>query len=109
MAILLHFATDEVDTLESFLICDDVAPTAGLYVEDKGAYEHNDLCTLGSGSVVAPATLTTTNSTVGKVQICALASDGTTPATTWRATISNPDASKSCNYKRQYKINKSRL
>ncbi|MDA9534349.1 hypothetical protein N9Q71_01315 [Amylibacter sp.] len=73
-------ATDEVDTLESFLICDDVAPTAGLYVEDKGAYEHNDLCTLDSGSVVAPATLTTTNSTVGKVQICALASDGTTPA-----------------------------
>ena len=80
-------ATGEVNNLESFLICDDTAPTPGLYIEDKGAYEAVDgsgndiLCSLDSdGVVVAPSALTTTNSTVGKVQICALASDGTTPA-----------------------------
>ena len=80
-------ATGEVNNLESFLICDDTAPTPGLYIEDKGAYEAVDglgndiLCSLDSdGVVVAPSALTTTNSTVGKVQICALASDGTSPA-----------------------------
>jgi hypothetical protein len=80
-------ATDEVNNLESFLICDETAPTPGLYIEDIGAYEAVDesgndiLCSLDSdGVVVAPSALTTTNSTVGKVQICALASDGTTPA-----------------------------
>ena len=79
-------ATGEVNNLESFLICDDTAPTPGLYIEDKGAYEAVDgsgndiLCSLDSdGVVVAPSALTTTNSTVGKVQICALASDGITP------------------------------
>ena len=83
-------ATGEVDNLESFLICDDTAPTPGLYIEDKGAYEAVDnesgdyiLCKLDSDGVVeAPTALTTgaiTNSTIGKVQICALASDGTTP------------------------------
>jgi hypothetical protein len=30
-------ATGEVNNLESFLICDDTAPTPGLYIEDKGA------------------------------------------------------------------------
>ena len=80
-------AADEVNNLESFLICDDTAPTPGLYIEDIGAYEAVDgsgndiLCSLDSdGVVVAPSALTTTNSIVGKVQICALASDGTTPA-----------------------------
>jgi hypothetical protein len=79
-------ATGEVNNLESFLICDDTAPTPGLYIEDKGAYEAVDgsgndiLCSLDSdGVVVAPSALTTTNSTVGKVQICALASDGISP------------------------------
>ena len=80
-------AADEVNNLESFLICDDTAPTPGMYIEDIGAYEAVDgsgndiLCSLDSdGVVVAPSALTTTNSIVGKVQICALASDGTTPA-----------------------------
>ena len=79
-------ATGEVNNLESFLICDDTAHTPGLYIEDKGAYEAVDgsgndiLCSLDSdGVVVAPSALTTTNSTVGKVQICALASDGISP------------------------------
>ncbi|MDB4080919.1 hypothetical protein N9532_08475 [Amylibacter sp.] len=70
----------EVATLESFLDCSDEALTPGLYKEDKGAYESNSLCTISSDLVVAPSTLTTTNSTVGKVQICAMAANGTTPA-----------------------------
>ena len=71
----------EVATLESFLDCSDEALTAGLYKEDKGAYEASTLCTLNSSDeVVAPSALTTTNSTVGKVQICAMATNGTTPA-----------------------------
>ena len=70
----------EVPTLESFLDCSDEALTAGLYKEDKGAYVSNSLCTISSGLVVAPSALTTTNSTVGKVQICAMAANGTTPA-----------------------------
>ena len=70
----------EVATLESFLDCSDEALTPGLYKEDKGAYESNSLCTISSDLVVAPSALTTTNSTVGKVQICAMAANGTTPA-----------------------------
>jgi len=70
----------EVATLESFLNCSDEALTPGLYKEDKGAYESNSLCTISSDLVVAPSALTTTNSTVGKVQICAMAANGTTPA-----------------------------
>ena len=70
----------EVATLESFLDCSDEALTPGLYNEDKGAYESNSLCTISSDLVVAPSALTTTNSTVGKVQICAMAANGTTPA-----------------------------
>ena len=70
----------EVATLESFLDCSDEALTPGLYKEDKGAYESNSLCTISSDLVVAPSDLTTTNSTVGKVQICAMAANGTTPA-----------------------------
>jgi hypothetical protein len=55
-------------------------------LKTKAPYEAVDglgndiLCSLDSdGVVVAPSALTTTNSTVGKVQICALASDGITP------------------------------
>ena len=70
----------EVATLESFLDCSDEALTPGLYKEDKGAYESNSLCTISSDLVVAPSALTTTNSTIGKVQICAMAANGTTPA-----------------------------
>jgi hypothetical protein len=70
----------EVATLESFLDCSDEALTPGLYKEDKGAYESNSLCTISSDLVVAPSALTTINSTVGKVQICAMAANGTTPA-----------------------------
>ena len=69
---------DEIATLESFLLCDDTAPTAGLYIEDKGAYASDTLCTLPGGVVSSP--LTTTSAEINKVQICALASDGTSPA-----------------------------
>ena len=78
----------EVETLESFLDCSTSASTAGLYKENKGAYLAEDnanppnfiLCDLDdNGVVIAPDALTTTNSTVGTVQICAMAANGTTP------------------------------
>ena len=68
----------EVETLESFLDCSDEPLTAGLYREDKGAYGSNTLCTISNvtGLVMAPTKLTTTNSTVGTVQICAIGANG---------------------------------
>lgn len=70
----------EVATLESFLDCAAEPLPAGWYKEDKGAYFSTTLCDDSTGAIVAPAALTTENSSVGKVQICATANDGTTPA-----------------------------
>lgn len=70
----------KVETLESFLDCAAEPLPAGWYKEDKGAYFSTTLCDDSTGSIVAPAALTTENSSVGKVQICATANDGTTPA-----------------------------
>lgn len=68
----------EVATLESFLDCSDEPLTAGLYREDKGAYGSGTLCRIdnSTGLVVAPTALTTTNNTIGTVQICAIDANG---------------------------------